>query len=141
MRKIELVKRSDGLFCPAYNSDHELSKKVKDGASITAALSFPRSYQFNKKFFALINYTFHHMHQELQERYRSPELLRYDLIRLAGYEEVYQDVHGNVHTRPRSIRFESMDEEEFSKLYSAVLDQVVKWFLPLIDPGDLVNFM
>ena len=38
MRALELVKRTDGLFCPAYNSDHELAKKVKAGDRYTKKL-------------------------------------------------------------------------------------------------------
>jgi len=141
MRTIELVKRSDGTFCPAHNSDYELAKKVKAGDSITAKLSRPRSVGFHKRFFALIRYTFHHMSEGMQGKFPSEEALRLELIMQAGYWSTHYTLGGKETIYPQSISFEKMDQVEFEKLYSAVLDVVIKWFVPEIDADELLNFM
>jgi hypothetical protein len=141
VKQIELIKRSDGTFCPAHNSDWELTKKVKDGESITAKLSFPRSLKFHKKFFALIRYTHFHMSEAMVEKYPSEDALRLELTLQAGYWEKHYTIGGKEVIYPKSISFEKMDNEEFARLYSAVLDVVLKWFIDEIDENELLNFM
>ena len=141
MRKIELVKRSDGTYIPAHNSDYELSKKVKNGDSIEGSLSVPRSLGFHKKFFALVRYTFHHMSEDLQGKFPSEDALRLELTLQAGYWEKHYTIGGKEITYPKSISFAKMDQVEFEKLYSAVLDVVLKWFVRDIDENELLNFM
>ena len=141
MRTIELVKRSDGTFCPAHNSDYEIAKKVVPGDSITAKLSFPRNLKHHKKFFALIRYAYHHMSEEMQGKFPSEDALRLELTLQAGYWDKHYTIGGKEIVYPKSISFEKMDQVEFEKLYSAVLDVVIKWFVPEIDADELLNFM
>lgn len=141
MKKIELIKRPDGTFKPAHLSDYELSKKIGEGESITASLSFPRNLRFHKKFFALVRYTFHHMREDLQIQFPSEDALRQELILQAGYWELHRTLGGKDYIVPKSIAFDKMDEQEFEKVYSAVLDVVIKWFVPEIDEDELLNFM
>ncbi len=141
MRALELVKRTDGLFCPAYNSDHELAKKVKAGDSISAKLTVHRSVGFNRKFFALIRYTFHHMNEQMWEKFPSEEALRLELTLQAGYWSKHVTIGGKEIIYPQSIRFDKMDQVEFEKLYSTILDVVLKWFVSGVDQDELINFM
>ena len=141
MRQIELVKTSQGAFIPAYNSDHELSKKVKAGDSVMAKLSVPRNVGFHRKFFALVRYTFNHMSEEMNIKFPSEEALRLELILQAGYWSKHVTMGDKEIIYPQSIRFDKMDQVEFEKLYSTVLDVVLKWFVHGVDQDELVNFM
>lgn len=141
MRKIELVKTSSGSFIPANNSDYELCKKVKAGDSIEAKLSLSRSVGFHKKFFALIRYTFHHMTEQMIEKFPSEETLRIELTLQAGYWSKHVTIGGKEVIYPQSIRFDKMDQVEFEKLYSTVLDVVLKWFVDGIEQDEIINFM
>lgn len=141
MRKIELVKRSDGSFIPAHNSDHELSKRVAPGDSIEGRIIANRNLRFHKKFFALVRYAFHHMSESMQAKFPSEDALRLELTLQAGYWVTHYTMGGKEIIYPKSIRFESMDQVEFEQLYSATLDVVVKYFVPEIDNNDLINFM
>ena len=141
MRRIELVKRSDGTFIPAHNSDYELAKKVQPGDSIEGKIGVHRSLGFHKKFFALIRYTYHHMSEQLQEALPSEDALRLELTLQAGYWDKHYTMGGKEIIYPKSISFASMDQVDFEKLYSAVLDVVLKWFVTDIDEDELLNFM
>lgn len=141
MKTIELVKTSSGSFIPAFNSDHELAKKVKAGDSIEAKLTVHRSVGFHRKFFALIRYTFHHMNEQMLEKFPSEEALRLELTLQAGYWSKHETIGGKEIVYPQSIRFDKMNQVEFEKLYSTVLDVVLKWFISGVDQDELINFM
>lgn len=141
MNQLELVKRSDGAFIPAYNSDHELSKRVKSGDSVVARLTVPRNVGFHRKFFALIRYTFNHMSENMSEKFPSEEALRLELTLQAGYWSKHVTIGGKEIVYPQSIRFDKMSQEDFEKLYSTVLDVVLKWFVSGVDQDELINFM
>ena len=141
MKTIELIKTSSGSFIPAYNSDHELSKKVKPGDSIAAKLTVHRSVGFHRKFFALIRYTFHHMNEDMLEKFPSEEALRLELTLQAGYWSKHVTIGNKEIIYPQSIRFDKMDQVEFEKLYSTILDVILKWFIHEINEDDLLSFM
>ena len=141
MKTIELIKTSSGSFIPAYNSDHELAKKVKPGDSIEAKLTIHRSVGFHRKFFALIRYTFHHMNEEMLNKFPSEEALRRELTLQAGYWSKHVTMGDKEIIYPQSIRFDKMDQIEFEKLYSTILDVILKWFVSGINQDELINFM
>lgn len=141
MNQLELVKRSDGAFICAYNSDHELSKRVKSGDSVVAKLTVPRNVGFHRKFFALIRYTFNNMSEEMSGKFPSEEALRLELTLQAGYWSQHVTMGGKEIVYPQSIRFDKMSQIEFEKLYSTILDVVLKWFISGVDQDELINFM
>ena len=141
MKTIELVKTTSGSFIPAFNSDHELAKKVKAGDSVAAKLTVHRSVGFHRRFFALIRYTFHHMSEDMLEKFPSEEALRLELTLQAGYWSKHETIGGKEIVYPQSIQFEKMDQVEFEKLYSTVLDVVLKWFVSGVDQDEIINFM
>lgn len=141
MKKIELVKRSDGSFIPGHNSDHEACKRVAPGDSIEGRIGSVRNLRFHKKFFALIKYVFHHMNEQSQLMIPSEEALRYELLRLAGYWDSHVTLYGATVLRPKSIAFDSMDQFEFEKVYSDILDVALKYFVSEVDERELLEFM
>jgi len=120
--EIYLIKGLNSKFTPAFDSDLELAKQLKVGEAYKFAFSKPRNYKFHKKFFALLNLVYNN-----QENYTNFEDLREDLTILAGYSE--QKINyftGEVTLKAKSISFASMDEVEFGKLYSAMLDTIIR---------------
>jgi len=122
MAKISLVRTLSG-FKPAYDSDFELSKKIKLNEVYTYEFKKERNYNFHKKFFALVNMVFQN-----QEQYTNFEHLRKDLIIESGNYDLRYDLLGVEIREAKSISFASMDEIEFSKLYNSVIDVIVKYF-------------
>ncbi|HRC03251.1 MAG TPA: DUF1367 family protein, partial [Niabella sp.] len=63
-----------------------------------------------------------------QEIYTNLDHLRHDLTVDAGYYDLTYNFNGEEVKRPKSISFSSMDETEFKKLYSDVLDSILRNF-------------
>lgn len=121
--KLHLKKKLNGLLEPAFPSDQEALKKVAVGEIYEYETKKPRNIMHHRKFFALIKMVF-----ENQEGYNNVDALREDLIIAAGYYDSHVNFDGETKLRPRSISFSSMPQDEFEKLYEAVLDVVVKYF-------------
>lgn len=121
--KISLVKQLNGTFKLAYDSDFEIAKKIKAGDVIEYQFKQVRNYKFLKKFMALINLCFQN-----QEQFSNINDLRAELTIEAGYFISYYNLQGVETRRPKSISFASMEEDEFEKLYSDVLDVIIKYF-------------
>jgi len=133
--KINMIKRN-GVFTPAYDSDYEKAKKLKDG-EYEFKISLLRNPGLHRKFFSLINLTLHN-----QDTFDSLEDLRAFLIMKAGYYKTVQTETGYMYI-PKSISFEKMDNSEFEQLYSDVLNQVLR-FLKCDEKmvnDELINYM
>lgn len=122
MTKIALIRTLSG-FKPAYDSDIELSKKIKLNEIYTYEFKKERNYNFHKKFFALVKLVF-----DNQEQYTNFEHLRKDLIIESGNYDLRYDLLGVEIREAKSISFAKMDEIQFSDLYSSVIDVIVKYF-------------
>lgn len=124
MKSIYMVKQLNGTFKPAHDSDFELAKQIKVGDVYRFQFSKPRNYEFHKKFFALIELVFQN-----QELYDDREELRHDITIDAGFwTERVNRITGEVTKQAKSISFASMDEVDFSELYSKTLDTVIRVF-------------
>jgi len=122
MAKIALIRTLSG-FKPAYDSDFELSKKIKLNEVYVYDFKKPINYELHKKFFALVNMVFQN-----QEQYTNAEHLRKDLIIESGNYDLRYDLHGVEIKEAKSISFSSMDEIVFSELYNSVIDVIIKYF-------------
>lgn len=122
MTKIALIRTLSG-FKPAFESDIELSKKIKLNEVYEYEFKQPRNYMFLKKFFALVNLVYQN-----QEQYNNIEHLRRDLIIESGNYYLRHDLNGVEVREAKSISFAKMSQNEFDKLYSDVIDVIVKYF-------------
>jgi hypothetical protein len=129
--QITLIKTLNG-FKLAYNSDHELAKKIPLNEPIIYEWKKPRNLKFHKKFFALLNLVF-----ENQERYNNLDHLRKDLTISAGYYDLRLNIEGLEIREAKSISFAKMTDTEFSDYYNRIIDVVVKWLG--IDKDDIIQ--
>ena len=132
------VKQPNGTLSPAYEADRETLSKIKAGSFVRLKLNRARNYQFHRKYFALINFSFDYF--EIPDLPDDPEKkwmkhvmpgknidrIRKDLTILAGYHEVFYRVDDSVRIEAQSISFGSMSEDDFEKLYSATIEVVLK---------------
>ena len=120
--KLGLIKNLNGSFTPAYDSDHEIAKKIKVNSFYEFDFKKPRNYMFHKKFFALINLAYHN-----QDTYNNIDDMREDLIIDAGFYTTTETKRGDTVKKALSVSFSAMDDIEFNELYSRVADVIVKW--------------
>ena len=131
--KIALIKGLDNKFSIAYDSDYELAKKIKPNEVYEYEFKKTRNIKFHRKFFALVNLCFSN-----QETFNNFKHLRKELIICAGHYELIFDLESGTQKKEAlSISFESMDEIEFKKLYSDVLNVICDKFL--FDKEDVLN--
>lgn len=110
-----------GKIVPLYDSDYEAFKKCRKNTDLQFEVKQQRNYQFHKKFFALINMVF-----ENQEVFTNIDTLRKELTIESGFYTEYVDFQGIIQKEAKSISFASMDEIEFSELYSKFIDTVIR---------------
>lgn len=141
--KNTFVKVSNTLV-PAYDPDTEALKKVKTGSYLNVEWSRMRNSAFHRKFFALLNFAFEHWEPgkiEVDKGEIQPEknfdTFRKNLIVLAGFYERHFKIDGSFRIEPKSISFAKMDEDEFSALYNAVINVILKRVLVNYDREEL----
>lgn len=121
--EISLVKRSDGLFSVAYDSDYEKAQKVKIGDTYKCQITKPRNYEFHKKYWALINMVF-----DNQELFDHVDDMRREITIEAGFFNTYHGLHGEFIKQAKSLSFAEMDEFEFQELYERTKDVICLHF-------------
>jgi len=103
------------------------------GEEIEIDIKTPRNIRFHRKFFALINLAFENQHNYIKQ-----EDLREDLTIAAGfYTERTNYLTQETKLVADSISFAKMNDEEFSKVYNAVLDCV--WRFLGASKEDVIN--
>ena len=119
-RKIYCQNTEHGLV-PLYPSDLEEKKRLKLNKVYSCLIQEERNYELLKKFMALVRIGCENSkHVDMPfDPYRE-----YITIK-AGYAEVYSTPKGKF-VRAKSISFANMDEDVFQKVYSDVLDVVIK---------------
>lgn len=128
------LRRANGCLVADSPEDAEHLSKFKFGEVIRAEVTRPRNYRFHRKFFALLNHAYSCWEQEDVDTkhgkaLKSFDRFRKDLTILAGYYEQEVRLDGSIRTEAKSISFAEMDEEEFGKLYDAMISVILKHVL------------
>jgi hypothetical protein len=120
--KFAIIKIEGNRFMPAYDSDHEKSKKLKMGEVYEVEVKKPRNYEFHRKFMAMINLVFEN--QEVFDDF--DDLRRYITMKAGWFKKV--KTPKNFMYIAKSIKFSKMDNVEFEKLYNACIDVIEEEF-------------
>jgi hypothetical protein len=136
MTEAYFLKLPNRCLIPATEQDEELLSRIKTGEPVKLKFSRPRNYQFHKKFFALMNLAFdyweppeHGKGSAIAEKMpieKNFDRFRKDIIILAGFYTASYRLNGDVRYEAKSIAFGNMSEDEFEKLFSAVIDVILK---------------
>lgn len=118
-KSIQLVKKEDGSFIPAYPSDEEEANKIKVGEEVTVRRS--RNPEFHRKVFSLIKLGFAN-----QDVFDNFDIYRQVLTMKAGYVTWVKGKDNKEHPLPKSLSFDSMSQTEFEDLFRAVLEVISK---------------
>lgn len=129
-------KTKQGLT-PLYNSGYDDYQKLRIGWEGEVTFTQKRNYKFHKKFMALIN-----MAYQNQEKFNNVTHYRRYLTCKAGFYTAYETDKGTF-VEADSISFASMDEIEFSELYSKLLDVVINEIGVTSEQieSEIINFM
>lgn len=119
------LRRANGCLVPDSPEDAEYLSKFRFGEVIKAEVSRPRNYRFHRKYMALINFAYEN--RDSKQEY-SIDAFRKSVQMEAGHFEPVR-AGGYLFKIPKSISFAEMSEEDFDKLYSKVIDVLIKRFM------------
>lgn len=146
MTEVTLVATSNGGFVPSTDSDRTaIMKRWKPGEVALVTVRKPRNGAFHRKAFALFNFLFEYWEPAITEYHgmviqKNFDRFRADLTVAAGFYETYVNaITGELRLKAKSISFAKMDEAEFEKLYSAVIDIGLAKILPDTFDSDSVR--
>lgn len=122
--RLLVVNTPRGLV-PCGDDDYDEKKKLRLGETYSVEVRVARNVDFHRKYFALIAYAWEYLNEKELATFKSKGNFRKYLEISAGHCEVI------FHPRlqefveiPKSISFGSMDNAEFSELYSKVKDVI-----------------
>lgn len=138
------VRKLYDSFAPVDMAALEQMEQLKMNGEYLAVLTQPRNIFFHRKFFALLNVAYkawdkpelEHKGEQVSADF---EQFRSDVIILAGHYKKYINIKGELRLKAKSISFAKMDEVEFQKLYSSVVDVILQKVLTNYDEDDLQN--
>ena len=118
----------------------EALMKYKVGDILEANFTRKRNPKFHRKFFTLLDYGYQHWEPtgvEGETQGKNREQFRSDVTVMAGYFEKAFDLGGQMCLRPMSISFANMEQDDFEKLYSNVVDVILEHVLTTYTREDL----
>lgn len=141
MPRIYLVKTASGLKLGDDESE-EIIDKLPVDTVLKCEISIPRNYEFHKKYFALLDVAFDAWDSgeptyQGQVVLKEKERFRKDIQILAGYGYPVVNIKGDVRFESKSISFGSMEQPDFEKLYSAVINVILAKVLTTYTRADL----
>ena len=124
MPRLVLVKCDDGALAGMSDADERSYERfarhcdeMAEGETVAFTWAPPRSPEFHRAHFALLKLIF-----ESQDTYTDPEALRAWLTVGAGHADIVPAPDGLLVAIPRSISYESLDDEAFRAFHACVLD-------------------
>ena len=126
--KIVVTKRGTGILIASDEDARVVLARIKDGTDLMIEVRRPRNVRFHRLFFKLLD-----LIVENTERFGNVDeaLLA---VKIATHEvDTYIDADtGQVYYIPRSIAFESMDQDRFRRLFNRALYVACdRWLLGL----------
>jgi hypothetical protein len=111
----------------------ETIKGLEQGEIIKISFKKVRNGKFHRRFFALLNFAFDAWDPDRQRKSykgmpvtKNFDRFRKDVTIQAGFYEQTFNLDGEMRLEALSISFASMDDLEFEKVYSAVLDVILQ---------------
>lgn len=99
----------------------EAMRRWKIGETLRCTVKKPRSYRNHKRYFALITIVWENLPEQYHARWPSMEVFRKAVQIAAGHVDEIITLDGEVQLIPRSIAYDSLDEMEFSKVFSETM--------------------
>lgn len=129
--QIEMVKNAGGVFVPALDHDIPRLTRFQNGGQYTVELKTTRNPHFHKKVFAFFNFCFQHWAAdkaglEHADEHTQFNRFRKDLTILAGFYDMVTNIRGEVRAEAKSLAYGNMEQEEFERCYSALINAAIK---------------
>lgn len=129
--QIDLVKHPGGLFSPVNDSDLERLQRFKNGETYTADIKLTRNPRFHRKVMAFFGFCFSHWCADRAGLGSADETTQFnrfrkDLTILAGFYDTVTNIRGEVRAEAKSLSYAQMEQEEFERCYSSLINAAIK---------------
>jgi hypothetical protein len=127
LRWTKLPEYEDLVAVPSTLKDRQLVRKMRivEGEVSHLDVKLRRVPAHHRLVFLLLEFVF-----ENQDQYRDIDRLREALTLATSFTYTVQTLGGHWQRMPRSWSYATMDEAEFSKLHSELVDVVLQWAYP-----------
>lgn len=130
--KVTMIKNAGGIMSPASEIEAERLKRFKNDLAYEIEIKGgeKRSRGFHGKVFAFFNFCFQYWcansaGHEFKCESAQFEIFRHELTILAGYRDVVYTINGEARVRAKSLSYDSMSQDEFEQLYSALISAAI----------------
>jgi hypothetical protein len=128
---IEMIKGPGGIFMPATDMEAGRLTRFKNGEQYTAEIKLTRNPAFHRKVFAFFNFCFQHWAADRAGLEHSDETTQFnrfrkDLTILAGHYDMVTNIRGEVRAEAKSLAYASMEQDEFERCYSSLINAALK---------------
>jgi hypothetical protein len=129
--QIDLVKHPGGVFSPVNDSDIERLQRFRNGETYTADIKLTRNPKFHRKVMAFFGFCFEHWCAERAGLGSADETTQFnrfrkDLTILAGFYDTVTNIRGEVRAEAKSLSYAQMEQEEFERCYSSLINAAIK---------------
>ena len=129
--QIDLVKHPGGLFSPLHDKDLERLQRFKNGETYTADIKLTRNPRFHRKVMAFFGFCFEHWSADRAGLGNADETTQFnrfrkDLTILAGFYDTVTNIRGEVRAEAKSLSYAQMEQEEFERCYSSLINAAIK---------------
>lgn len=122
--KIRVYNTPYGLI-PCYDEDYEKRQKLKLNQEYVVDIKTERNAKFHRLYFAFLRTAWAYLPEAKSNGFRSFDNFRYYIEVAAGHCIPFYSPKRNEWVEvPKSINFETMEEDEFKDLYQRVKDVV-----------------
>jgi len=123
------TKTLSGTLAPADSETAAYVARLKFGQGLRAEVKRARNILFHRRMFALLNFAFDlwdcpELEYQGQPVAKNFDRFRKDITILAGFFDAVTNLRGEVRLEAKSLAFHNMGEEEFERVYKAVLGVV-----------------
>ena len=130
--KIYVCKGLGASLRPADEVATDAIRKFPAGEIYEVEIKRPRNLKFHRKAFALMQLAY-----ENQENYTEFDKFRRALVIEAGYFDDLRLLDGTTVREAQSLSFAKMDEDDFGKLYNALINTILRVVLPGVGRPEL----
>lgn len=130
--KLYVCKGLGATLRPADEVATDAIRKFPAGEIYEVEIKRPRNLKFHRKAFALMQLAY-----ENQENYTEFDKFRRALVIEAGYFDDLRLLDGTTVREAKSLSFAKMDEDDFGKLYNALINTILRVVLPGVDRPEL----
>lgn len=142
--KAQVIKMHGGTLCPLDEREAEALSKFRNGEQYEIDIKLTRNPQFHRKVFVFFNFCFEHWSADKTEWEYFDERTQFETFRkhltvLAGFKEVSYTIDGRVRVEAKSLSYGNMDQDEFERCYSALINAAMQTVFKGCDDPHIID--